>query len=466
MCLDKGADDYLVKLFSTQELIYQDIKQLLLSIIRKILSEPDLDKTLLNITKESYRRLPCEKIFIISKELSKYNKRVITYEYNLEDLTPIINPFTEINEIRLDDNFWGWIKVHKSQNSIWFDFEIELLQQISNYISLAITYAKLLEEIGEKEIQIKAAEFANNAKTQILGNTSHELRTLLGAVVGMIPSLEGTDLTNEQKDMLNIISNAADIVLSIYLYYKYNFLYYTQWHAKTVFGMPVGHVTMACHLWHALATLPVTLSIVNDVLNVAKLEAKKFILVNRTFDLLISLESTIGKKTVTKNIELIVNCEIDMLLKYVKSDPERVKFTYEGEIVLTISLQPREVIEENNDENSSYDQVVKKENLLIQLCNTGIGFSQADMSITKKQDGAGLGLSICKNLVEINGGEIKCQKVDTFNTFEKENNKEETINFILELNELLIGSNNLAIIFLASPSNERIILAIELIKKF
>ncbi|KAF0527416.1 protein-histidine kinase [Gigaspora margarita] len=376
--LDKGADDYLVKPFSTRELICRIRANIECSILRH------LDKTLLYITKEIYRRLPCEKIFIISNVPSKNNKIVIPYGNDLEDLTPIINPFTEINdnnnsnsqlftrsqkyfnenlgvnisldeycdevhknvsiisvEIKLDNNIWGWIKLHRSQNSIWFDSEIELLQQISNHISLAITYAKLLEEIGEKEIQIKAAEFAYNAKTQILANTSHELRTPLSAIIGLMPSLEGTTLNNEQKDMLNIISNATDIVLSI----------------------------------------------VNDILNVAKLEAKKIILINRAFDLLNSLESTIiifGKKAATKNIELIVNCEIDMLPRYVKSDPERlnqvlthllsnsVKFTNEGEIVLIISMQPREVIEENNEENSSCDQMVKKEKLLIQLSDTGI----------------------------------------------------------------------------------------------
>ncbi|KAF0555764.1 protein-histidine kinase [Gigaspora margarita] len=394
--LDKGADDYLIKPFSTPELIcriraniecsilrrkilfhrykQEDIKQLLLSIINMILSESDLNKTLLYITKEIYRRLPCEKIFIISNEPSQNNKIVIPYENDLEDLAPIITSFTEFNDynnsnsqpftrsqkyfnensnvdISLDEYY---DEVHKNVSKL--SVEIMVDNNFWGLINLAITYAKLLEEIGKKEIQIKAAEFANNAKTQILANTSHELRTPLGAIVGMMPSLEGTTLTTEQKDMLNIISNAADSVLSI----------------------------------------------VNNVLNVAKLESKKFIL-------------------------------IDMLPRYVKSDPERlnqvlthllsnsVKFTNEGEIVLTISMQPREVIEENNDENSSYIQVVKKEKLLIQLSDTGIGinpeyikhawesFSQADMSITKKQDGAGLGLSICKNLVEINGGEIKVE---------------------------------------------------------
>ncbi|KAF0458568.1 protein-histidine kinase [Gigaspora margarita] len=599
--LDRGADDYLVKPFSARDLIsriraniecsilrrkilfhrykQEDVKLLLLTISNMILSESDLDKTLLYITKEIYRRLPCERIFIISNESSKKNKIVVPCENDSEDLTPIINPFMGFNdydnknsrqftesqnyfnensgvnisldvycdevhknvsilsvEIRLNNGFWGWIKIHRSQNSVWYDSEIELLQQISNHISLAVTYAKLLEEVGEKEIQVKVAEIANNAKTQILANTSHELRTPLSAIVGITSSLVGTTLTTDQRDMLNIILNAADVVLSI----------------------------------------------VNNVLNVAKLEAKKISLVKKSFDLLNSLDSTIimfGNKAATKNIELIVNCEIDMLPRYVNSDPERlnqvlthllsnsVKFTSEGVIVLKISMQPHEFIEEKNEEN---DQVIKKGKLLFELSDTGIGinpqyikhawesFSQGDMSITKKQDGAGLGLSICKNLVEINGGKINLEsqlgkgskfsftwnvellpmkslstetqfneqlsyvlphairkkriliihsvenvrnsilnylksveKVDTFNSFKKgietikiykelyyqftydlvfiglyENNKEEVINFITELKKLLINNNNLAIVFVIFPSEERIMLARELMRKF
>ena len=73
----------------------------------------------------------------------------------------------------LNNGFWGWIKIYKSSNSIWRDSEIEFLQQISNQISLAITYRSLLEQNNALEIQIKAAEIANNAKGQILANTSH-----------------------------------------------------------------------------------------------------------------------------------------------------------------------------------------------------------------------------------------------------------------------------------------------------
>ncbi|KAF0421113.1 protein-histidine kinase [Gigaspora margarita] len=83
-------------------------------------------------------------------------------------------------------------------------------------------------------------------------------------------------------------------------------------------------------------------------------------------------------------------------------------------------MQQQEFIDENK-ENSTYGQTVKRGILSFELCDTGIGidpkyiqrawesFSQGDMSITKEQNGAGLGLSICKSLVEINGGEIKTE---------------------------------------------------------
>ncbi|CAG8693626.1 33912_t:CDS:2, partial [Racocetra persica] len=89
-----------------------------------------------------------------------------------------------------------------------------------------------------------------------------------------------------------------------------------------------------------------------------------------------------------------------------------IKFTEKGEIVLTISMLSQD-IEENKMNKSGI--------LLIELYDTGIGmnpeyiqhawesFSRGDMSITRKQDGIGLGLSICKSLVEINGGEIKAE---------------------------------------------------------
>ncbi|KAF0550188.1 protein-histidine kinase [Gigaspora margarita] len=590
--LDKGADDYLLKPFSARELIIrirtniklsifrrkilfqqykqEATKQLLLSISSKIFSKSNLDETLQYIVKEIYHILPCERIFIISNERSdsKNNKIVVSYE-DSKSITPITNPFMEmyddnknesqtfiksqeynnsgINicmniycdyihknvsvlsvELWLNNDFWGWIKVHRSPNSIWFDSEIELLQQISNQISLAITCAKLSEENTEKEIQIKAAEVANTAKSQILANTSHELRTPLGAIVGILTSFEGAPLTADQKSMINIMGHASDIVLSI----------------------------------------------INDILDAAKLEAQKITLINRTFDLLELFENIIenfGKKAGDKKVELIVNYD-DQLPIYVKSDPDRlkrvlthllsnsVKFTDKGEILVKISMQSHETDE--NGENQTYSKIGKKGKLLIELYDTGIGmdpkyvqhawksFSQGDMSMTKKQDGTGLGLSICKSLVEINGGEInvesqlgkgskfwftwnfeflsslldkqfddqmcctirqkriliihpvenvritmlkylkRIKKVDAFDTFDKaireakkykelfnifaydiafislyENNEDEVLKAALNLRKLEMNHNNLIIVFIVFPNEEGIKLAKNIVTK-
>ncbi|RIB22581.1 hypothetical protein C2G38_2173668 [Gigaspora rosea] len=71
-------------------------------------------------------------------------------------------------------------------------------------------------------------------------------------------------------------------------------------------------------------------------------------------------------------------------------------------------MQLHEVIDEDKD-NQTYGQIVKKGRLLIEIYDIGIGFSQSDTSITKMKYGTGFGLSISKNLVEIYGEEIKVE---------------------------------------------------------
>ncbi|CAG8512519.1 4774_t:CDS:2 [Scutellospora calospora] len=147
----------------------------------------------------------------------------------------------------MNNGFWGCIKVHRSPNSIWLDSEIELFQQISDQISLAITYTTLLEENSEKEIQIKAAEVAKLTKNQILANTSHELRTSLNTMVGILFSFDRSTVTANQSDIIDIMTRTFDIVISI----------------------------------------------ANEIVNTAKLEAQKVTLINRKFDLLELFENTI-----------------------------------------------------------------------------------------------------------------------------------------------------------------------------
>ncbi|CAG8802625.1 2571_t:CDS:2, partial [Racocetra persica] len=97
-----------------------------------------------------------------------------------------------------------------------------------------------------------------------------------------------------------------------------------------------------------------------------------------------------------------------------------IKFTDKGKIVVTISMQLQDIINEDKDKQA-YGQSIKKGNLLVELYDTGIGidpeyikhawqsYSQSDMSMTKAQDGTRLDLSICESLIKINGGEIKVE---------------------------------------------------------
>ncbi|RIB31025.1 hypothetical protein C2G38_2136120 [Gigaspora rosea] len=426
--LDKGAVDYLIKQFSAQELIIRIRANIELSLLRrKIILQQKIYRPSNSIWFDSeiefLRQISNQiSLAIASRSLLEQNNALeiqikaaeianntkgqilanTSHGHNFTELrTPlgaIATPFVEISDtdkiesqiftnsqeslnnnsgitisldvycddirknvsilsvkILLNNGFWGWIEIYRPSNSIWFDSEIEFLRQISNQISLAIASRSLLEQNNALEIQIKAAEIANNTKGQILANTSHghnftELRTPLGAIVGILSSFEGTNLTVDQRDMINIMARASDVALSI----------------------------------------------INNILDIEKLEAQKITLVNRTFDLLELFDDT-----------------IEMF-----GEKAGIKFTKQGEIILTISMLSREVIDENNV-NLANSQIIKKGVLLIELCDTGIGmdpeyiqhawksFSQGDMS--RRQDGVGLGLSICKNLIEINGGKINAE---------------------------------------------------------
>ncbi|CAG8767101.1 4459_t:CDS:2, partial [Acaulospora morrowiae] len=219
------------------------------------------------------------------------------------------------------------------------------------------------------------ARAANEAKGQILANTSHELRTPLGAIIGVLSAFEGTPLTKDQKEMVQIMMRASDIVLAV----------------------------------------------VNDILDAAKLEAQKLTLVNRTFDLLFLVEETIdifGEQAGNKRIELILDCDPTSLPKYVKSDPDSIKFTETGEVVLKISMASSNKLITKGIDSRDENNVIGKEKLFMEFVDTGIGidavfmtriwdsFSQEDASTTRLHGGTGLGLSICKHLITINGGEF------------------------------------------------------------
>jgi PAS domain S-box-containing protein len=230
-----------------------------------------------------------------------------------------------------------------------------------------------MRKIAEKELwKAKAqADIANQAKSQFLAHISHEIRTPLNAVIGFAEMLEGTPLNDVQKDYSNVIRTSGENLLAL----------------------------------------------IGDILDISKIEAKQLTFENIDFDLENMVESVIHMiMPKMKNSRVELEYEFaDDVPRYVNGDPTRlrqvllnllvnsVKFTEEGEIRLSVSLDPQDA------EGRTVRFSVK---------DTGIGipkekqeaifdrFVQADASTTRKYGGTGLGLPISRSLLELMGGNL------------------------------------------------------------
>ncbi|MDD4202700.1 MAG: PAS domain S-box protein [Candidatus Omnitrophica bacterium] len=236
-------------------------------------------------------------------------------------------------------------------------------------------FASDISERKKAELAIRekdAAELANRTKSEFLANMSHEIRTPMNAILGFTELLDLTELNEYQSDLVETIESSGQMLISI----------------------------------------------IEDVLDISKIEAGKILLEKITFNLEHFLENIIkivNQRIKDKKIKIKTTISSDVPM-FLEGDPTRlrqilinllsnaIKFTDKGEISIFIRSHKKK------------EQDVRE--LMFSVKDTGIGidqkakeiifnsFTQADMTTTRKYGGTGLGLYICKKLVELMGGNI------------------------------------------------------------
>lgn len=243
----------------------------------------------------------------------------------------------------------------------------------------AVAMASNLTELVEAR---ERAEDAVRAKAVFLANMTHELRTPMNAVIGMNELLSRTSLAPLQRNYVSHIRSSATLLLAIIG----DILDFSRIEAKKMILNPQPFST---------------LSLVRDVINLVAVKVNEKEL-SFTVDLDPSLPDTlIGDETRIKQV-------------FINLLNNAVKFTKKGSVSLTLMASPS-----NNKRNISLTVMVK---------DTGIGiprerqaelfkeFSRIEGSSSSPIEGSGLGLSICKGLVTLMGGELDLESEEGLGT--------------------------------------------------
>ncbi|HEY9621878.1 MAG TPA: GAF domain-containing protein [Crinalium sp.] len=281
---------------------------------------------------------------------------------------------------RVRESFAAWRELKRGQVQAWTSDDLELVRSLTTHLTMAVMQNRLYQCEREQRILVEmrnqelhtaraTAEEASRLKSNFLSSTSHELRTPLASTLNYLKLLkEGFyDSEEELKEYINVAHQSAENLVAI----------------------------------------------LNDVLDIAKIEAGRMSANREAIDLpklLLEQEILFRPESRRKGIPLQIQCDVATIeadlvkLRQILTNllSNAFKFTEQGSVKVcaTQNMQHQQVWVEISVIDTGIGIEIGEESILFEP------FVQADGSIKRRYGGTGLGLTVCKRLVELMGGQI------------------------------------------------------------